>query len=432
MRKQTVLVDIPVDIPNDLKDLSQAFTYALWNISSLYQLQLENDLSVKVENGIWHEIPKSLRLAQLPLGQKNEYEQQIQDIEKGIFDLYPITVKSKQGEIDLIIGKVFASEGDSVSYYSGVAGVVNDDYTRVIDKFDSQLDRLCLDLLVIPTDGSPSLKSKAPEIKCLDVFSLAGGLDVSHKPICVFFSGKSPENISSLSNMTVFLNLYTARFRALTVELAKRYIVDGIFLADLSDSDISKLLLIWLRGHDIGHFIGEDKLGESMSEFDTDYMILHELKSDLIALYSFKLYSENLLTNGLLEKIYYLSVSEMLRYIRRGNVLKHPDSASAYFAWCYFEHLGALKYDTRKDAFNINIDVLENSVNDLTNELLEIFKTGDTERARQLVRRFGSMETSNENDLSPRDCSENLRRVINDADIAFYIDYNFITDKHSV
>ncbi|MFB3148465.1 MAG: hypothetical protein ACE10J_07370 [Thermodesulfobacteriota bacterium] len=429
MIRQTALVDIPVYIPKELTDLSKSFAYVLLKIGSLYSLQLKGKLSVAVENGIWREIPKRLRTTEIPERQKDKYEEQIQTIEKGIYDLYPVTVNCGESEVDLIIGKVFSSEGDNVSYYSGAAGVTNNNYINVIDLFDSKLGELCQKLAVRSSNDGESIKNKAPEIKCLDVFSLAGGLDVTHKPICVFFSGESPENISSLSNMTIFLNLYSARFRALTMDIAERYLLGSEIIGKLSDTEISKLLLVWLRGHDVGHFIGEDKLGDTMSEFDTDYMILHELKSDMIALYSFGLFSNDLLNNGLLEKIYYLSVAEMLRYIRRGNILMHPDSASAYLAWCYFERSGAIKYDPGDEKFKIDLALFEDAVSEFTEELLSIFSEGDAERARKLVKCFGSLETTNETDLSPRDSSENLREVINDTEIAHYIDYNFITGK---
>ena len=131
----------------------------------------------------------------------------------------------------------------------------------------------------------------------------------------------------------------------------------------------------------------------------------------------------------MLEKIYYLSVAEMMRYIRRGNILKHPDSASAYLAWRYFENSGAVKYDPGEEGFKIDLIFLEEAISTFAQELLDIFSQGDAERARQLVRRFGSLEITNDTDFSPKDCSENLREVINDTDIAHYIDYNFITDE---
>ena len=108
----------------------------------------------------------------------------------------------------------------------------------------------------------------------------------------------------------------------------------------------------------------------------------------------------------------------------------HPDSASAYIAWRYFEHSGALKYDSVECKFIVNLGLLEDCVSVFTKELLRIFEEGDPEHARQFVERFGSMETTNENDLSPVDCSETLKRVINDMDIAHYIDYDFTVDVY--
>ena len=61
MTRQTVIVDIPVDIPQELLDISKTFSYVLLNIGSLYELQLQKDLSVSVENGIWREILRQLR-----------------------------------------------------------------------------------------------------------------------------------------------------------------------------------------------------------------------------------------------------------------------------------------------------------------------------------------------------------------------------------
>jgi hypothetical protein len=129
----------------------------------------------------------------------------------------------------------------------------------------------------------------------------------------------------------------------------------------------------------------------------------------------------------LLEKIYFLTFAEMLRYIRRGDLLGHPDSASAYLAWRYFESSGVIEYDSDLLKFNINFDLLEESVSDFTNELLGIFKDRNVDAARELVKRYGSLENMNEGDLFPKDCSQNLRKVLDNNYIAYYIDYSFQT-----
>ena len=418
MKRKTVKVDLPVQISKDLRSISETFNDVLATINSLYSLQQSKDLPIRDERVLWNNIPEALKLADIS-------DDHIQNLKKGIFDLYPITINSNNEEMDLVLGKVFASEGDRTSYYCGVAGVVNNSYKAVLEQFDSRLEDLCNQLETSFRDESGSIKDKAPDIKCIDVFSLSGAFDVAHKPICIFFSGENPENISTLSNMTVFANLYSTRFKALTFEIARGHLLDFDLLQGLSDSEISELLLIWLRGHDVGHFIGEDNLGKKLSQFDKDYMILHELKSDIIALYSFRLYKKDLLNDGLAEKIYALTVAEMLRYIRRGDILKYPDSASAYLAWCYFEQNGAITYDSDTKKYKINFALLEQSVSAFVRELLDIFKGGDVQAARELVGRFGSLENLDDSDCFPKDCAYSLREVLNDSDIAYFIDYNF-------
>ena len=427
MKRKTTVVNVHTDIPPELSGLSSSFSNVLSNIDSLYDLQVNKELSIREERSIWQEIPKFLKLAPVPESEQESLEHHIERIKNGIYDLYPITINTLHNKMDLVVGKVFTSEGDKTSYYSGVAGVVNNNYTSTLEQFDSKLDRLCEHLLPATSSKAQSIKDEAPSIKCLDVFFLAGALSVPHKPICIFFSGDNPQNISALSNMTVFINLYAARFGAISLAIAKSYIARADYLEELSEREISDLLLVWLRGHDVGHFIGEDKLGDKMSEFDKDYMILHELKSDMIALYSFELYEDDLLSDGLLERIYLLTAAEMLRYIRRGDLLKHPDSASAYLAWRYFESTGAIEYISDTKNYNLNLTLFKDSVRDFTNELLEIFKNGDPEAARELVGRFGSLENSDQVNIYPADCPKNLKVVLNDNSIAYYIDYNFLS-----
>ncbi|MEM7007965.1 MAG: hypothetical protein AAF462_02405 [Thermodesulfobacteriota bacterium] len=426
MRRKTVLVNLSVQIPEGLRNLSRTFSQILLKINTLYDLQSGGTLTPRDERKIWKEIPALLSSTSTDI--EVLLDRDIQNLEKGIFDLYPVSITLNNYEIDLIIGKIFVSEGASSSYYAGVAGIINEKYKTVLNSYDSKLELLCQELGCLSANKTESIVDKAPKIKCLEVFSLSGALDIEHKPICIFYSGDSPENLSALSNMTVFINLYSERFKAITMQIVKKYVQGAELLDELSDSEISDLLLVWLRGHDVGHFIGEDKLGQKMTEFDRDYMILHELKSDLIALYSFRLYRNDLLDKGLLEKIYFLTVAEMLRYIRRGDITNHPDSASAYIAWRYFEDSGAIKYNANSNKFLIDINILEQSLSKITHELLSIFASGDEVAARKLTHRYGSLENNGSNDKFPVDCSIELGNALRDMNLPYYIDYKFITD----
>jgi hypothetical protein len=89
-------------------------------------------------------------------------------------------------------------------------------------------------------------------------------------------------------------------------------------IENLDDNGIARLLLLWLRGHDTGHFYGVDSLSRRMPELDKIYLILHELKSDLVALYNLRYLADDLLKDDLFIKAYITSIAEMFRYIRRG------------------------------------------------------------------------------------------------------------------
>jgi len=264
-----------------------------------------------------------------------------------------------------------------------------------------------------------------PELRCLDVFSLSGGLNTEHKPICVFFSGGARENVSSLSNMTVFINLYQSRFKAITEKIAERYIIgaEGL-LSELTVEDTLRLLLTWLRGHDVGHFLGADNLGLVMTEFDMDYMILHELKSDLVSLYNMRHIDSALLKGCTLEQAYLVALSEMLRYIRRGGVYKHPDSGSAYLTYMALKDKGALMYDETTGKLSYDTGRLEEAVKECTATLLELFSNGVASDARAYINRWGELADTDEQGI-PRSCPEELRMVILDTGIARFIDYNF-------
>ena len=80
MKRQTVRVDLPVHIPDELSALSKTFTDVLFNIESLYKLQLKGDISIRDERRIWNDIPETLGSANIP-------ETHIHNLEKGIFDL---------------------------------------------------------------------------------------------------------------------------------------------------------------------------------------------------------------------------------------------------------------------------------------------------------------------------------------------------------
>lgn len=429
---QCTVVDISVPLPGELRDAARTFKGALGYIERLYEIQLSRDLTSFRENALWREFTSVLSegASKIPDAAKGAYEESVSTMERGIFDLYPLSVMTDKGEdvIELLAGKVFSSESDGRSFYAGMSGAVNKEYADLINEYDDRLESFLQRLPYAEPETKKQAPASCPEIKCMDVFSLAGGLNQAYKPICVFYSGKTRENLSSLSRMTVFINLYAARFGAMSERLAMRYIHGAEALESLAPEEEARLLLLWLRGHDTGHFMGTDRLGRAMHEMDRDYMILHELKADMVALYNLRHLTDGVLDGCTLEQAYLVVVAEMFRYMRRGGFYVHPDTGSAYLAYRFFRDKGAVRFDPGSGKFHIELKVFEDAVEEFTAGLLKLFSDGDISRARGFINSWGWLAAAEKDGLT-RDCPDELRSVIEDAEIPNLIDYNFVTTE---
>ncbi len=422
--KKSAVVDIDFEIDKRLKETVHCFLEALEYVEALYHLQNSSDFSQTLENSFFQKIINSLKRGSQYLSgeEKSDLEERLNLMSKGVYDLFPITLK-RCGEdyMDLIVGKIFSLDVENSRRYSGAVGLVNKSFDNLIQVYDSKLDLFAEKLPFSAKNKNSSIGERAPVMRCIDVVSLAGELNIRHKPICVFFSGGVFESLSSLSKLTVFINFYVLRFLLISKEFARFYMVDYPVIENIDYSDIAKMLLIWLRGHDLGHFYGDDSLGENMSELDKDYLILHELKSDMVSLYNLRHLQGDLLSSCQLITAYVVFSAEMFRYIRRGRFYNYPDTASAFLSYCYLKENGAITFDSTKKKFKVDFDTLENCIENLTGELFQIFAEGNVSRARELVNRWGKMK-----ELGQINLPDELG-VLEDAELPHFIDFNFIT-----
>ena len=421
--RRSAVFDVFVDFDEGLKETVRSFLHALEYVDALYHMQNAGE-NYLLESILWGRIIETLKKGALYLSGKErlDLEGKIDHLARGIYDLCPITLRHKgEDYIDLTIGKIFSPDKNNRRCYSGAIGVINKSFDSLIQTYDEKMD-FFLEKLPIPKKyKESSIRSNAPIMRCIDVFSLAGELNIRHKPICVFFSGGGSENLSTLSMMTVFINVYVRRFELISKEIARNYIENYSTIENLDYEMIARFLLLWLRGHDIGHFYGVDSLEEKMSELDKTYLILHELKSDAVALYNLRYLADDLLKDDLLAKAYIVAISEMFRYIIRGKFYNYADTASAFLAYMYFKESGSVGFDKEAKRFKINFNKLENDIESLNTNLLKIFAEGDIREATELVNRWGNIK-----ELGQYGLPDELR-VLENTDIPHYIDLNFVT-----
>ena len=395
MHRQSAVVDLAIDLDERLKETVRSFLEALEYVQTLYHLQNAERGILSLEHNIFKRIIETLNggASHLSDEERADLKTKITGMEQEIYDLYTLTLKH-MGEdyIDLIIGKIFSWDKDNRGCYSGAVGGVNRNFDDLIKAYDKKLDIFLEKLPSSDAYKSLSIKESAPVMRCVDAFSLAGELNIRHKPICVFFSGANPGNLSTLSRMTVFINIYTYRFNLISKRIAEKYLEDYSVIEHLNDETISELLLLWLRGHDVGHFYGTDSLEKKMSGTDRFYMILHELKSDMVALYNLRYLTDELLKGDLLVKAYFVAIAEMFRYIRRGKFYNYPDTASAFLAYSYFREKGSIRFDPEVKRFKIDSSKLGTDIKNLTEKLLSIFAEGDVNEALSLLNCWGDMK----------------------------------------
>ncbi|MER3446337.1 MAG: hypothetical protein C4291_05570 [Candidatus Dadabacteria bacterium] len=420
--RRSAIFDVFVDFDRELRETIRSFLHALEYVDALYHIQCAGETSFVLENSLFGRIIETLKKGALYISDEErlDLERKIDHLARGIYDLCSITLRRKgEDYIDLTIGKIFSPDKNYRRYYSGVIGVINKSFDSLIRAYDEKMD-FSLGSLPIPEEYKGSfIRGNVPVMRCIDVLSFAGELNIRHKPICVFFSGGGSENLSTLSMVTVFINVYVRRFELISREIARRYIENYSIIEDLDYKTTAGLLLLWLRGHDIGHFYGVDSLEKMMSELDRTYLILHELKSDMVALYNLRCLADDLLRGDMLAKAYMVSISEMFRYIRRDRFYNYADTASAFLAYMYFKESGSVEFDVRTKKFRINLSKLEEDIENLNTNLLRIFAEGDMRGATELVNRWGDIK-----ELGQHSFPHELR-VLEDADIPHYIDLNF-------
>ncbi|GBD39878.1 hypothetical protein HRbin37_02164 [bacterium HR37] len=422
--KTAVVVDIHTGAGKQLKGILKPLLEAMVYVNSLYHACSVSSCPAALENIIFQRILERLRASGMLLPDKDRvcFENRLKTLSQGIYDVLSIPLMQNGEELlEFILGKVFSPEKGNRSYYFGALGVVNSSFNTVLGLYDKKIP-IFLDNLPVSDDiirGS-SVADKVPVIKCLDVISLAGEFSGRNKPICVFFSEGNPGSLYALSRVTVFVNLFVKRFQVISRRIAEKYLLEYEIIKDLEESLVARALLLWLRGHDIGHFFGTDTFcDKGVCESDRIYLILHELKSDMVALYNMRYLSDDLLKDELLYGAYVVSVSEMFRYIRRGGFYNYADSASAFLAYNYFKENGSIVYDPRKNKFRINFNRFEKDIATLLSYVLGVFAEGDLKEATGFVNRWGDIRL-------PR-FSEELSVVFEDREIPHYIDFNFVT-----
>jgi len=339
----------------------------------------------------------------------------------GIYDLDSINYKSPDSV--LILGKIYSAQKSYQKRYVATFGLVNSEANAILKEYDKIAKDVYKKFPYVPDNKKEIFEENRSDINCIDVLRFAGDFNLVYKPISLFYTGTKSRELHIPSKVALFTNIYFKRYELVSEELGRRFIYDFYENDKLSREDINKILVYWLRGHDLGHFFGRDVLGtnlkDKMSKSKEDnrrvYYLLNELKSDIISLYIFKNRLKDLLGDFDLRNVYLVFISELLRYMRRGHLLHYADGGSAYLAYKYFIKSGALKINYN-NMHELNHEQLSIDIDNLCEELIDLFEEGSGVRAVAFVKNLIKFEN-----ILTKNLSEDLEFLV-DSSIPYNID----------
>ena len=134
--------------------------------------------------------------------------------------------------------------------------------------------------------------------------------------------------------------------------------------------------MLWLWGHDVGHFLKEDNLKFNISDKNKYmYEVAHELRSDIFSLYLLKQLCGGFL-NTKRDLVYQVFVMEMFRYIRRSEFKNQPDCVSAYLIFRFMLYKNVVLVDPVSNSVILNYAKFDKIIDEFLIVALDLFKSG--------------------------------------------------------
>lgn len=425
--KKTEEIEFDYDLGLFNGKVIESVGQVLDNIDKLTQRGGQDPLILDVENEYYDRIIANLRdgISELDEDEKTRLKNKLDEMSGGIYDID--SVRYTHPESILILGKIYSAQKSYQKRYVATFGFINKLANEMLKDFDAIARDVYSEFPYIPDDWKENFDEARSDINCVDVIRFAGDFNLVYKPISLFYSGTKSRDESIPSKVALFTNVYYKRYEIVSEELGRRFIYDFYEKDDLPRDDINKILLFWLRGHDLGHFFGRDVLGKNLKDVMSTtkeenrrvYYMLSEFKADIVSLYILKNKLNVLDENIDLRNVFLVYISELLRYMRRGNLLHYADGGSAYLAYKYFLKSGALKI-SYNNMIDLNHEQMSEDIDKICEELVTLFENGSSVKAVEFVKEYLDFQ-----DIIAKDLPEEIE-YLHDKDIPYNIN---ITNK---
>lgn len=285
----------------------------------------------------------------------------------------------------LLCGPLSTWNGKSKNYLHGVvASVPVKRLNDLITRADSFLAANLRYLRTLPGLSALEL-DYVPPFVVTDLIACGGEANTYPKQFAYFLP--EDEGVKGATSMksVVYANLYQTRFHQVSLPLAEETLVP-FQLDGLTMYRSQRDLLLWFRGHDIGHSfrLPETDYGRLQAVGLENMWMLQEAIADVMGYL--------MVANGPWWHAFQLDrtecsavfLAELLRYIRRGPTW-FPDSGAGFIELSYLLSHGYVSLISEGEQLVWNPDQFYDGMLALAGELVNVVLRADVERATEFL-----------------------------------------------
>ena len=326
----------------------------------------------------------------------------------------------KGSDIDVIIGPYEVYEDGLMGIkaaYEVTIGLKDEASSGTLEVFTSHLEALESNL---PHDARLKRSIRclvSPMVVVSDIYR-GGDIATGYQAVAANLPNDPRVHTTKGTKKTFWKNMLDARFEHILVPLGRALIASHQVKYLTADGVFNFVLL-----HEICHALGPRYVhgtGESVTvnqAFSELHSALEEGKADVAGLHSMRYFvDKGILPVGAEREVYVSYLASLFRTVRFGSVEAHGRAALCELN--FFGDRGGLSVDASTGKWLINFKLMEHSVSELANEWLTTQATGDYNRAKAFLAKWGTMPSDMEAAL------ESVAKLPADIEPVYSVNWN--------
>jgi hypothetical protein len=338
-------------------------------------------------------ILKKIALCMNNISDKNSIELRSELLSYNNTELLVDIAKIPDQELSIVLGPMVTTwlDKERVKRFSYIAAVMKNNLKYYIDNHYQDEKQITNFMRSITAENELGFLP-LPPCFIADLIFAGGAGDKNPRHFAHFLPEDEGKAGSIYKKTIIYANIYQHRFMNTTIPIGLKC-VNNFKLKEVTTTKALKFLLLWMRGHDIGHFARlpstNFKALREVSYFNS--MALQELIADCFGyILSFPTYGycKQLIDT---ESAKNIILAEMLRYMLKDN-LTTPDSLAAYIELNYLIKHQFVTINNNK--LTATPKSLFEGLKALTKLVITIVLKPDIIAARKFLHEYGNKQMS--------------------------------------